>query len=625
MTWMFFNGSCRGQECFISSTTSQFCNAGYNTLMKDEYRFANCHCDIFLPMFPNCLDIQETVLRNPCRTRATNSITVPQVQSHTCVDAEQTCLRDSKCATTLRTYTENCVGLSDSVCSTLRGNCGVLKSEVDKTILKDCICPVENDTDITCEQIWETFHKDPCVSSCETILHEETLIGGEHDGGSTCQTAVDQCYNNSTCYSYFSSYLSACLIDMTTGRCNHDQCMRAMRDVFTTVPPSLTHALVFCYCKEDDSLCHGLKSALSPQCVEGDNPTVSCLTIKTRCEANPCCRANYQRMLEYCHFDQNDCVGDYALCRNAFVGTFGTLLSTTCICEEAEPVKQDICSQYLRLITQNPCVEKASKSYFTDLTEQTKSGCFIPTSSSDERNHGIMMPTGVYAKFSSQNSTRQKACLCSEAGRFVDCFSFPANHISSCDQRNESQLVTSVTHTPTSQYGYEKSLCTCVNGERFCINERTESVFNTPALDLPFLQVAYSEKEVALVNNESRRMITTSAILGRLEDVLKDILKAPNCYCTDYKEYRHVLEFSFTDNCTVYLVKLADMINTRNSLVQSDLLLSVLKLAVVMKEPTEYSESWAVGSRSSFKSAEIFSILLVVLLLIIQLTRSQCG
>lgn len=56
-------------ECFISSTTSQFCNAGYNTLMKDEYRFANCHCDIFLPMFPNCLDIQETVLRNPCRTR----------------------------------------------------------------------------------------------------------------------------------------------------------------------------------------------------------------------------------------------------------------------------------------------------------------------------------------------------------------------------------------------------------------------------------------------------------------------------------------------------------------------------------------------------------------------------
>lgn len=96
---------------------------------------------------------------------ATNSITVPQVQSHTCVDAEQTCLRDSKCATTLRTYTENCVGLSDSVCSTLRGNCGVLKSEVDKTILKDCICPVENNTDITCEQIWETFHKDPCV--CE--------------------------------------------------------------------------------------------------------------------------------------------------------------------------------------------------------------------------------------------------------------------------------------------------------------------------------------------------------------------------------------------------------------------------------------------------------------------------
>ncbi|PIK41072.1 hypothetical protein BSL78_22080 [Apostichopus japonicus] len=462
-----------------------------------------------------------------CKGQATNSITVPQVQSHTCVDAEQTCLRDSKCATTLRTYTENCVGLSESVCSTLRGNCGVLKSEVDETILKDCICPVENDTDITCEQIWETFHKDPCVSSCETILHEETLIGGEHDGGSTCQTAVDQCYNNSTCYSYFSSYLSACLIDMTTGRCNHDQCMRAMRDVFTTVPPSLTHALVFCYCKEDDSLCHGLKSALSPQCVEGDNPTVSCLTIKTRCEAKPA-------------------AGDYALCRNAFVGTFGTLLSTTCICEEAEPVKQDICLQYLRLITQNPCVEKASKSYFTDLTEQTKSGCFIPTSSDDERNHGIMMPTGVYAKFSSQNSTRQTACLCSETGRLVDCFSFPANHISSCDQRNESQSVTSVTHTPTSQYGYEKSLCTCVNGERVCINERIESVFNTPALDLPFLLVAYSEKEVALVNNESRRMITTSAILGRLEDVLKDILKAPNCYCTDYKEYRHVLEFSFT-------------------------------------------------------------------------------
>lgn len=25
-------------------------------------------------------------------------------------------------------------------------------------------------------------------------------------------------------------------------------------------------------------------------------------------------------------------------------------------------------------------------------------GCFIPTSSSDERNHVIMMPTGVYAK-----------------------------------------------------------------------------------------------------------------------------------------------------------------------------------------------------------------------------------
>lgn len=55
-------------DCATTYTRALFCNAGYNTLISNEYNFTNCVCDIFSPGFDDCLDIQETVLRNPCRT-----------------------------------------------------------------------------------------------------------------------------------------------------------------------------------------------------------------------------------------------------------------------------------------------------------------------------------------------------------------------------------------------------------------------------------------------------------------------------------------------------------------------------------------------------------------------------
>lgn len=108
--------------------------------------------------------------------------------------------------------------------------------------------------------------------------------------GSTCHAAVDECSNNSTCHHYFSAYLSACMMDLLTGTCRYEECMRAMREVFTTVSPSLTFDMVFCHCEEDDSACHRMKSVLSPQCIEGSTPTLSCLIVKGDCEADTCCK-----------------------------------------------------------------------------------------------------------------------------------------------------------------------------------------------------------------------------------------------------------------------------------------------------------------------------------------------
>ncbi|KAJ8049675.1 GDNF family receptor alpha-2 [Holothuria leucospilota] len=605
--WMLFNTTC----CLEDNQDQSVCQAGYNTFMLNKYRFRNCRCDIFSAEFADCHYVQETVFRSPCRgnTHLPSVMTPSHRRPITCNSAMEMCLQDGECALSWTAYNKSCRSDSEIGCSPSSDiDCNVLKHELDETVLKDCFCPTMDDSENRCFTIWDALQQNPCMVSQPQLAFTpkvslgEAPTGGYNNGESTCYRAVQDCMVNETCYEYFSRYLNTCMVDITTGRCRTDECLKAMRDVFSTVSPKLTHALVFCHCRQEDFTCYGMKSAFTSQCVKGETPLPSCLTLKMRCESDPLCKVSYQLMKDNCAFQGNDCVGNYSACRAALVGTFGTTLSLGCQCN-TEGNEQLLCLEYMNMFTSNPCVVKSSKAYFKDFLENTEtvSGCWLEPMLTRKDNR-ILMPIGKWVKICPDTCSNQQACFCSEGGNLIDCFDLPTNDSELCryshNQRKDNM----------------SKICKCWIGDDVCL-QPLEVNATIKYRQVPLLRVAYSVQEVAWLNEEIMGLFTVDTVLENLQVVLHELYNETDCSLSIWKKEKGLIEYSTTVNCSHQLEALMNMINEQDRRIVHDLILSVLKVASVTDAGVEHPTIGYLASQLSMARADLALSLVVAMVL----------
>ncbi|TRY71008.1 hypothetical protein TCAL_10692 [Tigriopus californicus] len=193
---------------------------------------------------------------------------------------------------------------------------------------------------------------------------------------STCHISLSKCEGNAKCRLFLEQIKRTC----DTKTCDKQKCMRAIQDMYKSIPSDIGLDIAFCLCKNTpnpDEVCLRAQTLLHPTCAQqpdviqgtsrGDQTLPACHHIAKDCLRQAECRDRLKNFDQFCSVssDTKRCAGKPEECRKAMLGILGTTLRTSCACTGTGADFRELydCIGWHRLLWVNPCVVEAQKDY----------------------------------------------------------------------------------------------------------------------------------------------------------------------------------------------------------------------------------------------------------------------
>ncbi|XP_070566771.1 GDNF family receptor alpha-1-like isoform X2 [Ptychodera flava] len=559
-------------ECTITDTTN--CRAAHNTLISMP-TFQNCSCDGEAATFEECDQIYKLLNNHPCIHRDTPTTLLVK---YTSAKSQE---------------------ISDTAPS-------------PRIKVEDAGKTVESATAIAA----------PLDERLADMLHVPT--GGYNGGESTCIDAFTKCNYDETCRVYLAEYIKNCSPDHISGACRKDECLTSIRAFFDTVQNHLTHSLVFCNCRDDDLTCIALREGLNPECSHEERPMPYCSDLVTSCNRDNRCRLSYQMFIEQCREDNaspTGCHGSYSACRSAYVGIMGTVIATSCDCDETSD-RLEQCPEF-QIILDNQCVAKSARAFFwseplptthslTATLPLPYQDCEVPLPLTDE---SLTVKSGGSVRIPLNDEGCSRVCRCSSSGELVHCTELPCvDHSAMCLFGRKKYE-----HNDVFQDS-KGGNCVCFAGDVICsvtLNTRTKDNVHQ---ERSCINIGYSQQEEQFIQSYTNVNLTGEAVRTELEKLLRDKTQSDDCTLDFQEESSGVFMGTLSKGisnqkvpeCHSHLAMLSELINKRALCIVTDVTLSVMKVATFR----EHSHQTASASASllRYSSHSYHYIFLFILL-----------
>ncbi|XP_070566770.1 uncharacterized protein [Ptychodera flava] len=654
-------------ECTITDTTN--CRAAHNTLISMP-TFQNCSCDGEAATFEECDQIYKLLNNHPCIHRDTpttllvkytsaksqeisdtapsprikgteNPVILPSANTYDCNTARAACQEQSQCSVLYTNFMSNCESRKSGCVYSSREKCRQARGFLNSTMLGNCQCFEGMVKERKCWRLFRKLHQNPClvedagktVESATAIaaplderladmLHVPT--GGYNGGESTCIDAFTKCNYDETCRVYLAEYIKNCSPDHISGACRKDECLTSIRAFFDTVQNHLTHSLVFCNCRDDDLTCIALREGLNPECSHEERPMPYCSDLVTSCNRDNRCRLSYQMFIEQCREDNaspTGCHGSYSACRSAYVGIMGTVIATSCDCDETSD-RLEQCPEF-QIILDNQCVAKSARAFFwseplptthslTATLPLPYQDCEVPLPLTDE---SLTVKSGGSVRIPLNDEGCSRVCRCSSSGELVHCTELPCvDHSAMCLFGRKKYE-----HNDVFQDS-KGGNCVCFAGDVICsvtLNTRTKDNVHQ---ERSCINIGYSQQEEQFIQSYTNVNLTGEAVRTELEKLLRDKTQSDDCTLDFQEESSGVFMGTLSKGisnqkvpeCHSHLAMLSELINKRALCIVTDVTLSVMKVATFR----EHSHQTASASASllRYSSHSYHYIFLFILL-----------
>ncbi|KAJ8359990.1 hypothetical protein SKAU_G00165150 [Synaphobranchus kaupii] len=394
--WDLLKNVCRITDESCTVVESEECNMTIAYLLGQFPDWKGClcteedYCRTTQLLAPNC-HIQsggETSNQPPSwkgwfEPDMSSASVSPKTQG--CLSVLHGCQESLRCWSAYKKLRNSCSSDKDQ-CGTLasRRSCLLLWEELKSTPLPNCTCPVGGKR---CLKVQALLQSNPCIRAeqespaqplpkamrqnmgkvnvkkdSKPDWQRSGLVEHARDTLRSCMRTMTACVYDEVCNTQLVPLVRAC----SESHCEASACGRTTRRFYQGLPPTVAEMLVFCECDAADPDCLRVRADLqSGSCPGMLDQAPTCLEVYDRCMLEPTCRQRYRTFQSMCLREgeeeslchahaPSDCLcppdpdliaGGDAECRQAFVGTMGTVLQLPCTCEGLQNIHLHKCKR----------------------------------------------------------------------------------------------------------------------------------------------------------------------------------------------------------------------------------------------------------------------------------------